>query len=105
MIGTETCRVASMWELQGLSGFPAPYGFILAWSLAPFLAFTAAWLAARPAQRIMLASLALLIEASVVISFGAAPLYVPLVFPFVLITFVALLLARQRSEKPTRTLV
>jgi len=38
-----------------------------------------------------LSGLALAIEASVVISFGAAPFYLPLVFPLVLITFLALL--------------
>jgi hypothetical protein len=38
-----------------------------------------------------LGGLALAIEASVLISFGAAPFYLPLVFPPVLITFLALL--------------
>lgn len=93
-IGTEVCHTASMWQLQGLSGFPAPYGFILLWSFAPLLALTAAWLAPRSGPRIVFGSLALVIEASVLISFGAAPLFVPLV----LITFAALLVARPQKD-------
>ena len=96
-IGTEVCHTGSMWQLQGLSGFPAPYGFILLWSLAPLLAFTAAWLAPRPGPRIVFGSLALVIEVSVLISFGAAPLFVPLVLTPVVITFVALLTARRQA--------
>lgn len=98
-IGTEVCHTESMWQLQGLSGFPAPYAFIVLWSLAPLLAFAAAWLASRPGPRIVFGSLALVIEASVLISFGAAPLFVPLVLLPVLITFVALLLARRRQDQ------
>jgi hypothetical protein len=97
-IGAETCRTASMWQIQRTSGFPAPYGFILLWSLAPFLAFIAAWLAPRPGSRIALGGLALVIEVSVLISFGAAPLFLPVVLPLVLITFVALLMARRPKE-------
>ncbi len=32
------CVARSLWELHGRKGFPAPYGFLLAWSLAPILA-------------------------------------------------------------------
>jgi len=91
VIGNEVCRQASMWELQGLSGFPAPYLFIVVWSLAPFLGFAAAWFVGEHGTRLWLSGVALAIEASVVISFGAAPFYLPLVFPPVLITFLALL--------------
>ncbi len=91
VVGREVCRQASMWELQGFSGFPAPYLFIAVWSLAPILGFAAAWLAATYRTRRWLSGLALAIEASVLISFGAAPFYLPLVFPPVLITFLALL--------------
>lgn len=80
-----------MWELQRFSGFPAPYLFIVVWSLAPILGFAAAWFVAKHGSRLWLGGLALAIEASVVISFGAAPFYLPLVFPPVLITFLALL--------------
>ena len=91
VIGREVCRQASMWELQGFSGFPAPYLFIIVWSLAPFLGFAAAWFVSDHGSRLWLAGLALAIEASVVISFGAAPFFLSLVFPLVLITFLALL--------------
>ena len=91
VIGSEVCRQASMWELQGLSGFPAPYLFIVVWSLAPFLGFAAAWFVREHGTRLWLSGVALAIEASVVISFGAAPFYLPLVFPPVLIMFLALL--------------
>ena len=91
VIAREVCRQASMWELQGFSGFPAPYLFIVVWSLAPILGFAAAWFAAGYGSRLWLGGLALAIGASVVISFGAAPFYLPLVFPPVLITFLALL--------------
>lgn len=80
-----------MWELQGFSGFPAPYLFIIVWSLAPILGLAAAWLVAEPGSRLWLSGLTLAIVASIVISFGAAPFYLPLVFPMVLITFLALL--------------
>jgi hypothetical protein len=91
VIGREVCRQASMWELQGLSGFPAPYLFIAVWSLAPIVGFVAAWFVREHGARLWLSGLALGIEASVMISFGAAPFYLPLVFPPVLITFLALL--------------
>lgn len=91
VIGREVCRQASMWELQGSSGFPAPYLFIIIWSLAPILGFAAAWSVGKHGERMWLGGLALAIEASVLISFGAAPFYLPLVFPPVLITFLALL--------------
>jgi cytochrome bd-type quinol oxidase subunit 1 len=97
VIGREVCRQASMWELQGLSGFPAPYLFIAVWSLAPILGFTAAWFVREHGRRLWLSGIALAIEASVVISFGAAPFYLPLVFPLVLITFLALLNIPQPS--------
>jgi hypothetical protein len=95
VIGTETCRTASMWELQGFSGFPAAYGFILLWSLAPLLSLIAAWLVTHGPERIILASLALAIDASVLISFGAAPLYLPLVLPLVFITWLAVYLDKR----------
>jgi hypothetical protein len=91
VIGREVCHQASMWELQGFSGFPAPYLFIIIWSLAPILGFVAAWFVPEHGARRWLGGLALAIEASVLISFGAAPFYLPLVFPPVLITFLALL--------------
>jgi hypothetical protein len=91
VIGREVCRQASMWELQGSSGFPAPYLFIAVWSLAPILGFAAAWFVRGHGARLWLGGLALAIEASVVVSFGAAPFYLLLVFPPVLITFLALL--------------
>jgi len=80
-----------MWELQGFSGFPEPYLFIVVWSLAPILGFAAAWFVRKRRARLWLSGVALAIEASVLISFGAAPFYLPLVFPPVLITFLALL--------------
>jgi hypothetical protein len=91
VIGHEVCRQASMWELQGVSGFPAPYLFIVVWSLAPILGLAAAWFVRKHGVRLWLSGLALAMEASVVISFGAAPFYLPLTFPLVLVTFLALL--------------
>ena len=91
VIGREICRQASLWELQGSSGFPAPYLFTMVWSLAPILGFAAAWFVAKHGASLWLGGLAVGIEASVVISFGAAPFYLPLVFPLGLITFLALL--------------
>lgn len=90
-IGSEVCGQSSMWQLQGLSGFPAPYLFIVVWSLAPIIGFAAAWLVSGRASRIWLGGLTLATEASVLISFGAGPLYILLVFPLVLIAFLALL--------------
>jgi len=52
--------------------------------------------------RLWLSGLALAIEASVVISFGAAPFYLPLVFRPVLIMFLALLtIPHPRSAIPS----
>ncbi len=65
------------------------------WSLAPWLALAAAWLTPRLSNRLSLAGLGLAIEASVVISFGAAPLYLALVLPLVLLTFIALWVGRR----------
>jgi hypothetical protein len=95
VIGREVCRQASMWELQGFSGFPAPYLFIAVWSLGPILGFAAAWLVRKHGARLWLGGLALAIEASVLISFGAAPFYLPLTFPLVLVTFLAVLTTPQ----------
>ena len=98
VIGSEVCRQTSMWELQGSSGFPAPYLFIVVWSLAPILGLTAAWFVREHRPRLWLSGVALAVEAAAVISFGAAPFYLPLVFPPVLVTFLALLtLPRSRG--------
>lgn len=90
-IGSQVCRQASMWQLQGFSGFPAPYVFIIVWSLVPIIGFAAAWLVPGHGAHIWLGGLALAIEASELISFGAAPIYLPVVFPLIVITFLALL--------------
>ena len=94
------CEATSMVEAQGLASmWPLPLLVLAVWSLAPLLAAAGVW-----TRRMSLVSAAMVIEATVLISFGAAPLYVPFVLVPLAITWV---LARRtarpigRSASPT----
>ena len=85
-----TCFTKSLIEVQPI--WPLPLVPILVWSLAPLLAFLG--VRRRIAGRSFgtaLIVVALVLEATVIISFGAAPLYVPFVLlPLVLTSIIAL---------------
>jgi hypothetical protein len=69
------CENTSMVQEQGLTHlWPMPLVALIVWSLAPLLA-----VAGVRSGRMSLVTAALLIEATVLISFGAAPIYAPLV--------------------------
>ena len=73
--------------------WPLPGIALFVWSLAPLLAVAGIW-----SRRLWLVTLALVLETTVVISFGAGPLYVPLVLAPLALTWV---LARRSMRAPT----
>ncbi|HEY6957715.1 MAG TPA: hypothetical protein VI814_02715 [Candidatus Limnocylindria bacterium] len=76
-----TCGVQALWQRQPI--FPLPFFAVLVWSLAPGLGYLGARMRATsattgPGTLVML--LALVVEMTVFVSFGAAPFFVPFVF-------------------------
>ena len=82
--GPLVCGTKSLVEVQPV--WPMPLLAILVWSLAPTVALVGVRRAlAGRGPGLALVVIALVVECTVVISFGAAPLYVPFVlFPLVL---------------------
>ena len=66
--GPAVCGTQALWQQQPI--FPMPFFAIAVWSLAPALGYAGARMRA----------LGLIVEATVMISFGAAPFFVPFVF-------------------------
>ncbi len=79
--GPEVCGREALWQVQPI--FPMPFLAVLVWSLAPALGYLGTRMRASsgdPGPGMLLISLGLIVEATVLISFGAAPLFVPFVF-------------------------
>ena len=89
--GPTTCGTEALWQRQPI--FPMPFFAVLVWSLAPVLVYIGILLR-LPGQRstgTALVVTGLFLECTVLISFGAAPFFAPLVLlPLVITTTVAL---------------
>ena len=87
-----TCGFVALWQHQPI--FPMPFFAVLVWSLAPVLGYTGARMRAigpTTGPGTLVIALALVTEASVLVSFGAAPYFVPFVFvPLLIATALAL---------------
>jgi hypothetical protein len=85
----QRCETTRMIDVQG-QWWPMPGVALIVWSLAPVLAVAGVWSA-----RLWLVTLALAMEATVLISFGAGPLYIPFVLlPLAITWFIARRAAR-----------
>jgi hypothetical protein len=87
----EVCSSEALWQRQEI--FPMPFFAVLVWSLAPVLVYIGILLRLRgqraPGTALVVAGL--LLECTALISFGAAPFFVPLVLlPLAITTTVAL---------------
>ena len=82
------CEPSRLFDVQS-EWWPMPALALIVWSAAPLLAVVGVW-----THRMWLVTAALVVEATVIISFGAAPLYVPFVLLPLLATWI---LARRRA--------
>ena len=90
-VGVTTCGNEALWQRQPI--FPMPFFAVLLWSLAPLVTYYGVRLrlAGERTTGAALAIAGLLLEGSVLISFGAAPFFVPFVLlPLALTTTIAL---------------
>jgi uncharacterized membrane protein YoaK (UPF0700 family) len=81
-----TCGVEALWQRQPI--FPMPFFAVLLWSLAPRFVYLGVRLRAGGERHTgtALAIAGFLVECTVLISFGAAPYFVPFVLPPLVIT-------------------
>ena len=89
--GPVTCVNEALWQRQEI--FPLPFFAVLVWSLAPVLVYFGVLLRLRGARSAGTAAViaGLVLECTVLISFGAAPFFVPLVLlPLAITTTIAL---------------
>ena len=89
--GPEVCAAEALWQRQEI--FPMPFFAVLVWSLAPLVVYFGVRLRLRGqrAAGTALAILGLVLESTVLVSFGAAPFFVPIVWlPLVITTVIAL---------------
>jgi hypothetical protein len=89
--GPTTCGNEALWQAQQI--FPMPFFAVLVWSLAPVLVYLGVVLRLRGDRGGggVAVVAGILLEATVLISFGAAPYFVPLVLlPLTITTAVAL---------------
>jgi hypothetical protein len=92
------CGTKSLVEVQPI--WPMPLLAILGWSLAPVVSLVGVRRAlARRSPGLALVVAAVLVECTVVISFGAAPLYVP----FVLLPLLVSAVLAARAARAVRT--
>ena len=89
--GPTTCGNEALWQAQPI--FPMPFFAVLVWSLAPVLVYLGIVLRLRGdrAGGSVAVVAGILLEATVLISFGAAPYFVPFVLlPLMITTALAL---------------
>ena len=89
--GPTTCGSQALWQAQAI--FPMPFFAVLVWSLAPVLVYYGVRLRVGGRGRVgaALVVAGLVLECTVLISFGAAPLFVPTVLlPLAITTAIAL---------------
>jgi hypothetical protein len=88
--GPQVCGSEALWQRQPI--FPMPFFAVLVWSLAPLVSYIGVRLRAAeaPGAGTPLMVIGLALEATVLISFGAAPFFVPFVFvPLLIATALA----------------
>jgi hypothetical protein len=78
-VGVTTCGMEALWQQQEI--FPMPFFAVLVWSLAPLLAYYGVRLRLEGDRNTGTAVVigGVLLECTVLISFGAAPFFVPFV--------------------------
>jgi hypothetical protein len=89
------CVSTRMIDVQPV--WPMPLLAFAVWSLAPLLAVAGTW---QLPPRMSLVTTALVVEATSLISFGAAPVYVPLVLVPLAITWVLARSAARAHARP-----
>lgn len=82
------CEATSMVEIQPV--WPMPLLALALWSLAPLIAVAGVW-----SGRLWLVTVALVVEASAIVSFGAGPYYLPFVLLPLALTWVLARRARR----------
>ena len=84
--GPTICGTEALWQAQPI--WPMPFLVVLLWSLAPTVSYVGVRLrvARRRDAGAALMALGVVIALSSIISFGAAPLFIPFVFVPTLIT-------------------
>lgn len=88
------CETMSLMEIQPV--WPMPLLALALWSFAPLLAVFGVW-----SGRLSLVALALIVEASSVISFGVGPYYLPFVAVPLALTWVLARRARRQPVAPS----
>ena len=89
--GPQTCGTEALWQRQPI--FPLPFFAVLVWSLAPLVSYFGARIRVSGSEGVgtLLIVVGLVLEATTLISFGAAPFFVPFVFvPLLIATVLAL---------------
>jgi hypothetical protein len=90
-VGVTNCGNEALWQRQQI--FPMPFAAVLVWSLAPLVTYYGIRLrlAGERGTGTALAIAGVLLECTVIISFGAAPFFVPFVLlPLAITTTIAL---------------
>jgi|SRR6266850_2083958 len=93
--GPQTCGTEALWQRQPI--FPMPFFAVLVWSLAPLLSYAGVRLrtSGSPGAGTLIMVIGLALEATVLISFGAAPFFAPFVFvPLLIATTLAFATSR-----------
>jgi uncharacterized membrane protein YoaK (UPF0700 family) len=86
-----TCGYEALWQRQPI--LPLPFFAVAVWAIAPVLVYVGVVQRERGARDLgnVLVLLGVLLECTVLISFGAAPIFVPFVLlPLLITTAVAL---------------
>ncbi len=93
--GPQTCGTEALWQRQPI--FPLPFFAVLVWSLAPLVSYFGARIRVSGSEGVgtLLIVVGLVLEATTLISFGAAPFFVPFVF---VPLFIATVLALRTSQ-------
>jgi hypothetical protein len=89
--GPQTCGTEALWQRQPI--FPLPFFAVLVWSLAPLVSYFGSRIRISGSEGVgtLLVVAGLVLEATTLISFGAAPFFVPFVFiPLLIATVLAL---------------
>jgi len=89
--GPQLCGTEALWQRQPI--FPMPFFAVVVWSLAPLVSYYGVRLHASGVSTAgtLLVVIGLVLEATVLISFGAAPFFLPFVFvPLLIATVLAL---------------
>ena len=78
--GPQVCGFEALWQRQPI--VPLPFFAVLVWSLAPLLSYYGARLRVwgDPGIGTLVMVVGLVLEATALVSFGAAPFFVPFVF-------------------------